>query len=59
MDHAAELCASAALDVDHGAHGGTGAGQAAEEAGDGVAYTLPYQLAVAILLGFGDIVSHR
>ena len=57
MDHAGELRAAAALDVDDGTHGGAGTRQTAEEAGNGVAYTLPYELTVAVMLGLGDIVG--
>ena len=59
MDHAANLGTSATLYIDHGAHGCTSAGQATEEAGYCIAYTLPYQLFVAVVLGLGNIVSHH
>ena len=59
MYHAGELGTSARLDVDDGSHGGTGTWQTTEEAGDSVAYALPYELAVGVVLGFGDIVGHN
>ena len=57
MHHTGELCTSTTLDIDDSTHGGTGAGQTTEEAGNGIAYTLPYQLTITIVLGFGDIVA--
>ena len=46
MSHAAQLGAATAFHIDHGAHGGTGTGQATEQAGHSVADTLTYKLTV-------------
>ena len=59
MYHAAQLSASATAHVDHGTHGGSGTGNAAEQAADHVANALAYQLAIAVMVGFGDIVGHH
>ena len=56
---AREGAAAAALDVDHGAHGGAGAGQATEEAGGEVAEALANQFFVGVVLGAGDAVGHH
>ena len=59
VDHAADLRAATALHVHDGAHGRAGAADAAEEAADHIADTLPHQLAVAVVVGFGDVVGHH
>ncbi len=59
MDHAADLRAAAALHVHDCTHRGARAADSAEEAADHVANALPYQLAVAVMVSFGDIVGHH
>ncbi len=58
MNHAAELGAATALDVDDGTHGGTGTGKSAEETGNGIADALSDEFLVAVVLGLGDVVGH-
>ena len=58
MDHAGELCTSAAFDVDDGTHCCACAWESAEESGDGVTDALSNQFAVAVVLGLGNVVGH-
>ena len=59
MDHTADLCASATLDIDNGTHGGAGTRKAAEKSGNGIADALADEFLVAVVLGFGDVVGHN
>ena len=60
VNHAAQLCATTAFDIDYRAHGGSGSWETAEETCDGIADTLAYEFFVGVMLGFSDVVgNHR
>ena len=59
VQHARQARAAAGANVDHGAHGGPGAGNAADEPGDGVTDALPQELLVGVVARARHIVRHE
>ena len=59
VDHAREAGLSAGIHVDHGAHRGPGAGNAADQPGHHVSHALADELTVAVVPGTRQVVGDQ